>query len=666
MPPPSCGLGPGDVLARRYRLETPLGWGGLAVVFQAVDIRPRRRKHDPAVLAVKVMRTDLAPDERQDAQTVFRWEAHLLRRLRHPAVPRLGHLHSDQTGTWIARELMVGTPLSAWTARAPCDPEMVRGWALQVCDVLSYLHTRAPAIICADLKPANLIQRPDGALALIDLGAAHTRTRQPPRRARPRYGTPGYAPPEQLGNWGIDERSDLFSLGVICYELLTGIDPTSAPLQFDLELIDRVAPALALPLRWALALEQAQRVPTAAVLRAALGGQQPTEPLQVGYGIRVNSQHELMQVAMRHPHLLERTLQQGALDSWLLAHPEPALGTLLHNLRSARHTAPPRQSPVDTFFAALAPSEGSPMLQAMPATIRFGRIPLRRWKVWSQPRPLSLYNAARHPLRWELECPAHASADVRILAEDRTLRRLQGVLPPGGRIELPLVAVGRKGPRQGTLTLRCGVHITHIPWEASASAGVPVGQQFAERLEDLDCSQAVLVPALEALLQDDVLSRWLRSQGKRKQAAELAHAASDPALSPLQRRLLIMHMLHPLHPRRFPLLQVDEHPPEPLRLAAGSSARHGLIISNLGSSPCLLAFQSRCSWASLGSTEATIAPGSRITCLVKLAPPAGLAAGSQHVALELRVGDLLLPVSIPVEITSESWYQRLWQWFFGH
>jgi hypothetical protein len=617
------------------------------------------------VLAVKVMRTDLTPDERQDAQTVFRWEAHLLRRLRHPAVPRLGHLHSDQTSTWIARELMVGTPLSAWAARAPCDPDMVRGWALQVCDVLSYLHTRAPAIICADLKPANLIQRPDGMLALIDLGAAHTRTRQPPRRARPRYGTPGYAPPEQLGNWGIDERSDLFSLGVICYELLTGSDPTSAPLQFDLALLDRVAPTLAQPLRWALALEQTQRVPTAAVLRAALAAPQPPEPLHMGYGIRVNSQHELLQVAMRHPHLIERILQQGMLESWLLTHPEPALGMLLHDLRSAQRAAPPRQSPVDTFFAALAPNEGSPMLQAMPATIRFGRIPLRRWKVWSQPHPLSLYNAALHPLRWELECPTHASADVRILVEGRAMRRLQGVLPPGGRTELPLVAVGRKGPRQGTLTLRCGVHITHIPWEADARAGVPVGQQFAERLEDLDCSQAALVPALEALLHDEVLPRWLRAQGKRKQATELAHAASAPALSLLQRRLLILRLLHPLHPRRFPLLQVDDSPPEPLRLAAGSSVRVPLGISNLGSAPCLLAFQSRCSWASLESTEATIAPGSHITCLVELAPPAGLPAGRHHVALALRVGDLPLPVSIPVEIVVESWYQRLWQWFFG-
>jgi len=237
--PPPCGVAPGDVLAGRFRAGAVIGWGGQAVVLHAVDTHPRRQSQP---LALKVVPADLPPAARREAADLLRWEASLLRRLRHPALPRLAHFQSDSSTTWLARELVDGTPLLALLRQGPADPRRVRDWAAQLCALLRYMHTRTPPVICGDLKPANLILRPDGSLTLIDLGAAQTRTRRPPRKSRPRYGTPGYAPPEQLGGRGIDERSDIFSLAATCYELVTGADPALTPLVFDFSRLSAVAP----------------------------------------------------------------------------------------------------------------------------------------------------------------------------------------------------------------------------------------------------------------------------------------------------------------------------------------------------------------------------------------------------------------------------------------
>jgi serine/threonine protein kinase len=662
-------VAPGDVLARRYRLESLLGWGGIAVVFQARDVQaPGSKQAPPAPLAVKVVRADLAPDALQDALANLRWEAHLLRRLRHPALPRLARFYSDQHTAWIAREMVTGTSLEVWAGRVPCDPQTVLGWALQLCDLLRYMHTQSPPVICGDIKPANLLMRPDGRLALVDMGAAHTLTQRPPRRPRPHYGTPGYAPPEQLGRRGIDERSDLFSLGVLCYELLTGLDPTTAPLQFHLPHLDHVAPHMALALRWALALEPQQRAPTAAALRAALlPADTPPAPLDLGYRVRVNSQQELLDAAMRHPRLLEQVYTSGKLDNWLATHPDRALGALLHNLRIARREAPARQRAIDTFFMALSPTEGSALLQTAPDCIVFGAVPLRRWGLWSAPQRLMLHNTAPHPLRWELDCPAQIQAEVRVLANGRPVRHTQGVLPPGGREDLALVAAGRQGQRHGTLTLRCGLHTSHIAWEATVQPGIPVGRAFAASLQDLDLAQPDLLHALEALLSGGVLPRWLRAQGKRKQAAEFAAAINQPLLTTLERRLVIARLLHPLDPQRFPLLNVRGGTLPRLSMVAGSTAKHTLEIQNSGASPCRVTWQSRCPWARIESKRGavTLPPGGHMPLTVVLSPPAALSPGQHEAALELWAGSLMLPVVLTVQVTAKPWWQRVLGWFSG-
>jgi serine/threonine-protein kinase len=281
-------LAAGAVLRARFRLEARIGQGGQAVVFQAVDLR-----RGGAPVAVKVARQDLAADARREAEEVLRREAGLLRRLGHAALPRLCGLERGPQRVWLARELVPGQPLSVLARQGPLPSRQVQVWAAQMCDLLTYLHTREPPVVVGDLKPANLVRRPDGSLALIDLGATHTLTRRATRAARPRHGTPGYAPPEQLGGRSFDERADVFALAVTCYELLTGHDPAAAPLQFDFERLERVAPLLAGALRSALAFDLAERCPTAAILCSRLGAPAPPRRLFLGGGAELSDRRDL-------------------------------------------------------------------------------------------------------------------------------------------------------------------------------------------------------------------------------------------------------------------------------------------------------------------------------------------------------------------------------------
>ena len=100
--------------------------------------------------------------------------------------------------------------------------------AIQLCTVLDYLHTRQPAIIFRDVKPANIMRTPRGHLYLIDFGTArHLKPGQ--ARDTIALGSPGYAAPEQYGKAQTTQQSDIYSLGVTLHQLLTGNDPSENP-----------------------------------------------------------------------------------------------------------------------------------------------------------------------------------------------------------------------------------------------------------------------------------------------------------------------------------------------------------------------------------------------------------------------------------------------------
>lgn len=165
----------------------------------------------------------LQPTGREDT---LRQEYDLLRGLRHPQLPQpMAYLEWEGT-EYLIREYVEGVSLyEQVTAQGPLPPDKVRTAALSLCQVLRYLHRQNPPVICRDVKPQNVVMDPTGRCHLIDLGAA--------RRYRPEQqgdtvflGTQVTAPPEQFGYQQTDQRSDLYSLGVLMRFLLTGsFDP---------------------------------------------------------------------------------------------------------------------------------------------------------------------------------------------------------------------------------------------------------------------------------------------------------------------------------------------------------------------------------------------------------------------------------------------------------
>lgn len=656
---PDSGLRPGDLVEGRFRLGSIVGWGGQAVVFQAHDLA-----RNGSQVAIKAARRDLPAATRHEAADVLRWEGGLLRRLRHPALPRLYKLYSSPQSTWLARDMVPGASLLTLARSGPQDQRRVLLWATLLCDLLTYLHTQAVPVVCSDLKPANLVLRPDGTLALIDLGAAQTLTRRPPRKPRPRHGTPGYAPPEQLGNWGHDERSDVFSLAVTCYELLTGIDPTQAPLQFDLARLDRHAPLLAPALCWALDLDLARRCPTAAALRSRLGAPAPAPALTLGYGVSLRDLRDLNTLILRHPQLIEPAVANGALEVWLARHPDPSLGNLRYSLRATRRLAAPRDRALDLLLGAMAPIDGSPLLHASPKRLQLDDIPLKSWRAWSRPAVISLHNSTLSPQRWELEAAAQPDAEVRFLVDGRPQRKASGVLAPGAQLRVELVAMGTSGPRSGTIELRCGLYRDQIIWEGMARAGLPVGGQYVCRPEDLDLQRADLVPALEALLIQGTLVRWLRSSGQRPLAGELERAMKQRP-DELERRLLVGRVLHILAPDQFPLLQLRGLDTAVARPIAPRQISHVLLeVANLAGASYAVAWRSQTPWARVLPSAGQLGPFEQLRVSVEFSPPQGL-VGIQPVALDLMAGRLSLPVILPIQIAPESLWTKIRRLFGG-
>jgi hypothetical protein len=533
----------------------------------------------------------------------------------------------------------------------------VLAWALQLCDLLTYLHTREVPVVVGDLKPANLVLRPDTTLALVDLGAAHTLTRRPPRTPRPRHGTPGYAPPEQLGSWGYDERADVFALAATCYELLTGLDAAAAPLQFDLDRLDRAAPRLASALRTALALDAAQRCPSAAALRSRLGAPLAAQPLFLGGGVALGSWRDLATVAQRNPRLIEPAVSNGALERWLATHPDSALGSLRYSLRAVQRAAP-RQAPLASLLSAMAPAEGTALLQFSPARLDLGAIPLRSWRIWGRAQSIALHNASLVPQRWELLCPAQPDAEIRALVGGKPQRQAAGVLGAGESVQVELVAMGAAGRRSGELRLRCGTHSWVLPWSATAGPGVPVGNRQVARLDDLDFTRPDLVPALEALLTQGSLARWLRATGRKPLAAEV-DAAMARRPDELARRLLIARVLHSVAPDRFPNLalrgleRTGGHP-----LIAGEPSYVLIELDSQGAHPLPVVCRSHCGWAQVAAVPTVLVPGTTGYISIRLSPPRST-RGAQPVALELSVGALSLALVLPTQVAPEGWWQRL-------
>lgn len=168
----------------------------------------------------------IQPTGREDA---LKQEYNLLQGLRHPQIPRPLSYVEWEGKEYLIREYVEGSSLyDQVTAQGPMTPAKVRTTALSLCQVLHYLHSQHPPVICRDVKPQNVVLDPTGRCHLIDLGTA--RHHRPEKQGDTVFmGTQMTAPPEQFGYQQTDQRSDIYSLGILMRFLLTGsFDPASS------------------------------------------------------------------------------------------------------------------------------------------------------------------------------------------------------------------------------------------------------------------------------------------------------------------------------------------------------------------------------------------------------------------------------------------------------
>lgn len=218
-------LQPKTILNNRYVVIDKIGQGGMAAVYKATDTW-----QPGSFWAVKEMsdKALIDPEEREWGLNAFRQEAELLRTLSHPNLPKVIDYFTHGSKHYLIMELINGETLESMlkTRSSPFTEAEVLTWSLQLCNVLSYLHSQRPQIIFRDLKPGNIMLSIDGQIKLIDFGIV--RFFKPGKsQDTMALGTPGYTAPEAVSGQ-TDERSDIYSLCVTMHQLLTNHNPVSS------------------------------------------------------------------------------------------------------------------------------------------------------------------------------------------------------------------------------------------------------------------------------------------------------------------------------------------------------------------------------------------------------------------------------------------------------
>ena len=169
-------------------------------------------------------------------------EIEMMKHFDHPNLPKIIDVIEAGDSLVMIMDYIEGAALSNLLNNGAQPEKTVIEWAKQLCDVLHYLHTHNPPIIYRDLKPANIMLRPDGRIILIDFGTARQQKEQNVADTVC-LGTVGYAAPEQFGGMGqTDARTDIYNLGVTLYHLVTGRNPAEPP--YEIFPIRKINPQL--------------------------------------------------------------------------------------------------------------------------------------------------------------------------------------------------------------------------------------------------------------------------------------------------------------------------------------------------------------------------------------------------------------------------------------
>ena len=213
----------GQLVDNKYRILDVVGKGGMSIVYLA---RNERANKSWAIKEVK----KVGEENLEIKKNSLIAETEMLKKLSHPNLPAIVDVIETDSTYLVVMDYIEGNDLGEILSEYGAQPqEKVIEWALQLCDVLGYLHTRKPPIIYRDLKPANVMLKPDNRIMLIDFGTARE-VKCSGAADTISLGTRGYAAPEQFGeNATTDARTDIYCLGATMYHLVTNHNPATAP-----------------------------------------------------------------------------------------------------------------------------------------------------------------------------------------------------------------------------------------------------------------------------------------------------------------------------------------------------------------------------------------------------------------------------------------------------
>ncbi len=257
----------------RYEIITELGQGAMGIVYRALDPNIQR------IVALKVLRPALTSDS--EFRQRFRREVRSVGMLNHPGIVTIFDAAEHETNSFLVMEYLEGQTLAQLIEMdGPFSSARARDIAVQICDALEYAH--AAQIIHRDIKPSNIILLPDGQVKLTDFGIAKVLA-EPGLTRTGIVGTLDYMPPEQVNNQNVDHRADVYALGVVLFEMLTGHPPFQAehPGATLLKIVSEAMPSprdlnpavsseMEAVVLKSTAKDQAQRYQSAAEMRQAL------------------------------------------------------------------------------------------------------------------------------------------------------------------------------------------------------------------------------------------------------------------------------------------------------------------------------------------------------------------------------------------------------------
>lgn len=218
----------GTVLDGKYEIWKEVGRGGMSIVYLARDNRLNKQ------WAVKEIKNDGSKSTKTLLKGLER-EANILKNVDHPVLPRIVDIINQEGVIYVVMDFIEGETISDRLKKEGAQPqELVIEWGLQLASALDYLHNMNPPVIYRDMKPSNVMIKPEGGVKLIDFGTAKEYDVEN-NADTTALGTRGYAAPEQFGDskgrgiYNTDERTDIYNLGATLYHIVTGMNPCEPP-----------------------------------------------------------------------------------------------------------------------------------------------------------------------------------------------------------------------------------------------------------------------------------------------------------------------------------------------------------------------------------------------------------------------------------------------------